>query len=88
MTHPCTEVTDDDGRVWLVRPMVDLPRTRPQPAGPAEQLAKRLEEGHAKIEQAAQRGEDVEAWSAFWVDLLHEYEAECRPSHDASGRYS
>lgn len=38
-------------------------------------LEQRLAEGYVRIEQAVQRGDDVERWEAFWIDLLHEYES-------------
>ncbi|HYI25878.1 MAG TPA: hypothetical protein VD767_10755 [Thermomicrobiales bacterium] len=40
-------------------------------------LERRLDEGYARIEEGIARGEDVTAWESFWIDLLHQYEAEC-----------
>lgn len=41
-----------------------------------ETLERRLDEGYRRIEEAIDRGEDVQAWESFWIDLLHQYEAE------------
>lgn len=49
------------------------PRTSLEPR--MSVLAQRLDEGYGRIEQAIQRGDDVERWESFWIDLLHEYEA-------------
>lgn len=37
-------------------------------------LERRLDEGYARIEEAIARGEDVTAWTDFWVQLLRQYE--------------
>ncbi len=37
-------------------------------------LARRLEDGYARIELALASGQDVSQWETFWVDLLHQYE--------------
>ena len=37
-------------------------------------LERRLADGYARIEDARNRGQDVTAWEAFWIDLLHQYE--------------
>jgi hypothetical protein len=37
-----------------------------------------LENGYATIERARERGEDVENWEAFWIDLLGQYEKAAR----------
>lgn len=42
-----------------------------------ESLARRLDDGYDRIEQAAAAGTDVAAWEDFWIDLLREYEAVC-----------
>lgn len=39
-------------------------------------LERRLDDGYRRIEEAIARGEDVTAWESFWIDLLHQYEAE------------
>ncbi len=52
------------------------------PSGPGESskveylasLERRLADGYARIEDARIRGQDVTAWEAFWIDLLHQYE--------------
>lgn len=53
--------------------MSDL-RRQPQTVHTLEQ---RLDDGYARIEQAIERGEDITAWEAFWIDLLHQYEEKC-----------
>jgi hypothetical protein len=40
-------------------------------------LARRLEDGYARIDQAIAQGADVAAWETFWIDLLREYESVC-----------
>lgn len=40
------------------------------------ELQHRLNDGWRKIEEAQARREDVGAWEDFWIDLLHQYEAE------------
>lgn len=40
-----------------------------------KQLAKRLDDGYARIDQAVAEGKDVAAWETFWLSLLQEYEA-------------
>lgn len=40
-------------------------------------LARRLEDGYQRIDQAALAGHDVSAWETFWVKLLREYEHVC-----------
>ncbi|MBA2468181.1 MAG: hypothetical protein H0V37_02110 [Chloroflexia bacterium] len=40
-----------------------------------ESLERRLADGYARIEAARQLGQDVSAWEAFWIQLLHQYEA-------------
>lgn len=44
---------------------------------PRDVLARRLDDGFDRIEQATMRGQDVAAWEGFWFGLLHEYEAIC-----------
>jgi hypothetical protein len=41
------------------------------------QLAERLEDGYARIDQAALAGNDVTEWETFWIKLLREYEHVC-----------
>ena len=41
----------------------------------AQILERRLNDGWNRIEEAQRRGEDVQAWESFWIDLLHQYEA-------------
>ena len=45
-------------------------------------LHRRLEDGYRRIDQALRHGEDVEAWEAFWISLLREYEAVCDEAAD------
>ena len=47
-------------------------------------LARRLEDGYQRIDQAVASGTDVTAWEAFWIDLLHEYEAVCDELREAA----
>ena len=47
-------------------------------------LEQRLNDGYERIEQALARGEDVTAWEAFWIDLLHQYEEEFNPLPEAA----
>jgi hypothetical protein len=49
-------------------PIVDLVEHR-------EALARRLDDGFVRIEQAIVAGEDVKTWEDFWLSLLAEYEA-------------
>ncbi len=42
-----------------------------------EMLARRLEDGYRRIEQALADGTDVRAWEDFWLQLLAEYETVC-----------
>lgn len=47
-------------------------------------LEQRLNDGYERIEQALARGEDVTAWEAFWIDLLHQYEEASNPLPEAA----
>ncbi len=38
-------------------------------------VARRLDDGYVRIDQAILAGEDVQAWEDFWISLLAEYEA-------------
>lgn len=38
-------------------------------------VARRLDDGYARIDHAIANGEDVRTWEEFWVTLLAEYEA-------------
>lgn len=38
-------------------------------------LEKRLRDGEQRIIDARAHGADVQAWEAFWLELLHTYEA-------------
>ena len=38
-------------------------------------LARRLDDGYLRIEQAIVTGEDVRAWEDFWITLLADYES-------------
>jgi hypothetical protein len=40
-------------------------------------LARRLDEGYRRIDQAIASGADVTEWEVFWIVLLREYEAVC-----------
>ncbi|MER3437097.1 MAG: hypothetical protein C4346_05570 [Chloroflexota bacterium] len=42
-----------------------------------ESLARRLEDGYHRIDQAIAAGEDVAEWERFWIGLLREYEEIC-----------
>lgn len=42
-----------------------------------QSLARRLEDGYQRIDQAIATGADVAAWESFWIDLLREYESVC-----------
>jgi hypothetical protein len=53
-----------------------LPETRKE-TPEATVLARRLDDGWNRIEQAEARGEDTQTWETFWIKLLHEYEAAC-----------
>ncbi len=46
--------------------------------GPREILARRLDDGYDRIEQATIHGQDVAQWETFWLRLLDEYEAVCQ----------
>ena len=37
-------------------------------------LERRLEDGYRRIDAAQREGQDVAAWEAFWIELLHQYE--------------
>jgi hypothetical protein len=50
----------------------------------SEILARRLDDGYRRIDQAIATGADVSAWETFWIDLLHEYEAVCDELQDAA----
>lgn len=61
------------------RPPTSMVRAAYVPAAidSADHLAmmeRRLADGYARIEDARAQGQDVTAWEAFWIDLLHEYE--------------
>jgi hypothetical protein len=43
-----------------------------------ESYHRRLEDGYARIDEAALNGTDVSAWETFWLQLLREYEEVCR----------
>jgi len=49
-----------------------------------QSLARRLEDGYHRIDQAISTGADVAAWESFWIDLLHEYEAVCDELREAA----
>ena len=38
----------------------------------------RLDDGYARIDEAALSGTDVSEWESFWISLLREYEDVCR----------
>ena len=71
-----------------LKPVETVRRTRITPEGPAganlTALERRLDEGYARIEEAIARGEDIAAWESFWIDLLHQYEAEWDALPDAA----
>jgi hypothetical protein len=47
-------------------------------------LARRLEDGYQRIDQAIATGADVVAWETFWIDLLREYESVCDELREAA----
>jgi hypothetical protein len=47
-------------------------------------LARRLDDGYRRIDQAITTGADVSAWESFWIDLLREYEAVCDELREAA----
>lgn len=40
-----------------------------------EALEQRLDDGERRIEEATRIGADTASWEAFWIELLHSYEA-------------
>lgn len=48
----------------------------------ASTLEARLHDGWQRIEAAIAMGQAVDAWVDFWIELLHQYEAQ----EDAAGR--
>lgn len=42
-----------------------------------DNLARRLEDGWNRINEAERAGKSVAAWEDFWLGLLHEYEQLC-----------
>ena len=42
-----------------------------------EILAARLDDGYDRIGAAQAAGLDVATWEAFWIELLHQYQAAC-----------
>jgi hypothetical protein len=49
-----------------------------------QSLARRLDDGYRRIDQAIATGADVSAWETFWIDLLREYEAVCDELREAA----
>lgn len=45
-------------------------------------LAKRLDDGWKRIEDAQRRGQDVMDWNDFWIDLLRQYEEAAPRDYD------
>jgi hypothetical protein len=43
-----------------------------------ESYRRRLDDGYARIDEAALSGSDVSEWESFWIRLLREYEDVCR----------
>ena len=43
-----------------------------------ESYRRRLDDGYARIDEAALGGSDVSEWESFWIRLLREYEDVCR----------
>ena len=43
-----------------------------------ESYRRRLDDGYARIDEAALIGSDVSEWESFWIRLLREYEDVCR----------
>jgi hypothetical protein len=43
-----------------------------------ESYCRRLDDGFARIDEAALSGSDVSDWESFWIRLLREYEDVCR----------
>ena len=38
-------------------------------------VARRLDDGYRRIDQAMLSGEDIVAWEDFWIELLSQYES-------------
>ena len=54
------------------------PTTDPAPTSAlVSALEARLDDGYRRIGIAAATGVDVDAWEAFWVELLDQYVAAC-----------
>lgn len=43
-----------------------------------DSIARRLDDGYARIDEALLAGSDVAEWESFWLRLLREYEEVCR----------
>lgn len=61
--------------VTAVTVPVSIARRGPREA--VRVLEARLTDGYQRIDEAVIRGENVDHWEAFWIELLHEYEALC-----------
>jgi len=53
---------------------IDHSITQPVSLTTLRRLEERLDDGYQRIEEGLRRGEDVERWEAFWLDLLRQYE--------------
>jgi hypothetical protein len=49
-----------------------------------ELYCRRLDDGYARIDEAALSGNDVSEWESFWIRLLREYEEVCRELEQAA----
>jgi hypothetical protein len=49
-----------------------------------EFLARRLDDGFQRIDEAALAGADVTEWESFWIKLLREYEDVCHQRERAA----
>lgn len=58
-------------------PTPALLRRHEEIGGRRESLARRLDDGYRRIDEALREGTDVADWERFWIQLLHEYEAVC-----------
>ena len=47
-------------------------------------LARRLDDGYRRIDQASLAGSNVTEWESFWIRLLGEYEDVCRELQEAA----
>jgi hypothetical protein len=63
-------------RIARPRPLV-LSERQVESLNRRDVLARRLDDGYARIERGLSHGADVTAWEEFWLSLLREYELLC-----------